>query len=193
MLKVFLMVVMLCLLAAGNVFATDSTANVTVSYVTPITVTEIQPLSFTLQRKAGIDQATGATISNISADSTKFQSKSMTPGCFKITGDPNRNVKVNVALPSTLTGSGGNITVNSTTRAGKTGTSCDTGGNWGSGWYDSNADGTGAISLGTGGEQYVSWKIGSSNPTLFYYVNMTFPDFVSRAYSGTATVTVNYQ
>lgn len=180
---------------SSTVFAVDGTANITANYTTPITVQEIQPLQFTLIKKPGAT-GTNVSISNMynELNSTKQYFSGVSGyqvGCFKITGNPNALVRVTIQSNPTLTGSrGGSISFTAGPR-GASASSCAT--SFPGSVYSSNVNGTGNVALSASGETYILWDFGSdTNKSPFWYAGATISSLDPDTYTGTVTVTVNY-
>jgi hypothetical protein len=195
--KVSLLCLVFLLSVSTYALAADATANVTANYSTPLTIQEVQPFTFTLTKKPG-SFGTNINISNLQQElfSTKqyFNGATYTPGCIKITGNPNATVKVTITPGTTITGATGTTVTLGTIsqKAGKSANSC---GDAFTNIYQSTINGSSNITLDATGTKYILWYIGSDiGPTyLFYLLSATFSEIKADTYSAPVTYSVVYQ
>lgn len=174
-----------------KVFATSSTANATVSYLAPITVTEITPYSFKIARQSGVAPTTAvASMSTVNSAALNYFNNypTATPGCFKITGAPSTVVNLQITLPASigpitfLAGSNWPVGFISTT-------GCVTTGLSNKGFYGLTT------TLDATGVTYISWGIsqslGSQQITVFDAA-IGLANLSNATYTATTTITVNY-
>lgn len=103
--KSFLAVVAL-LASVVSAQATDSSATGTGTFLAPVGVTEMNQFSFAITRKAGMIQPATLLYANdanwvVRYDSNPYDAQ--VPGCYRVTGEPGKNVIPLVTMPVALT------------------------------------------------------------------------------------------
>lgn len=195
--KVLLVLIaILSIVVCNNSYAADATATVTATYTTPITIEEVRPFTFTLEKQPGVS-GDNVNISSLYNEiySTKqyFKSYSYVPGCIKITGNPNGRVKVRITPSTNIVGAKGTtITLGSGVVAARNENSCINA--FSGSPYGSLANGNGIIVLNSSGIAYILWFIGGDNVNfLFYGRSATFSKIQADTFTATVTYEVWYE
>jgi len=175
----FSLIFLFSILIAGETFATDSSATISVNYTNPIIVTEIRPYSFTITKKPG-ETATSMTV-GLGQWNSKFQSVTAQTGCFKVTGDPSASVRIT----SLTTGSVGPVTFSSNPRV-IVADNCD-----GLNYHEAVPK---TFTLNESGEKYIVWGIAGDAFALNQLsTGATISNLTDGTYTGTASVSLQYQ
>ena len=172
--------------------AVDGTANITAQYISPITITEQTPWSFTIQRKTAMGIPPSALYVSDAGWAVRYNDNpynTQVAGCFSSTGDATRTASITFTPPAKLNGTGFDLDLTNS-GTGKwvgavdaTGTNCATasGGTYNTG----NIDGSVVHTYPAGGSLYVSYKMATQTIMQVHTANQMF-------YTGTANVIINY-
>ena len=189
--KVKVLIATLAILASAAVsHAANATANATLNYFTPVSITEQNGFSFTITRKSGYSHYGTAVYASDAAWTTRYDASpytGSTPGCFKVSGEPGQNVQVSVSMPASLTSGALSMDLISNAPGKFEGavdpTDCTTAV---AGTYTANKiDGTTSIAIPAGGNLFYAYKMGS-------LTQIKINSDSQAAYTGTGTATVDY-
>jgi hypothetical protein len=189
--KKLVLAIFATLAMATGAFATDSSAPATLTYLIPITLTEQNALSIPIVRKQGVPSST--VVTNVASNAATWDTivlqrpfATQDPGCFTITGEPNQNVSISLAMPNSLASLGAEVMSFPTKGIeGAVGNSCA---NAKGGAFAANVvDGTGTYTIPAGGVGYIAYRLTSGSSSI------SITNLTTQTYSGVAGATVVYQ